>query len=241
MPIGTNLRVLSYDIHRSVSGGDIHRSISRGLPWSLPDAAAVSRVIAATRADVACIQRAPVHARWRSRIAALARRSGMLVITGGPRSGGNLLLCRLSVDVAGSSAITLGDGRRAPAAAIAICNRGDKRFVLVGTRLGSDAGQRLRSVHELFAGIHAALGDDSLPVVLGAAVGASPDDQAFAAIASRLPDVLAATGSPLRSEDRRGSVFVDKRIVLASASVIASDEARSAAEAPPILTDLLLC
>ncbi|HEY2985649.1 MAG TPA: hypothetical protein VGJ38_15950, partial [Jatrophihabitantaceae bacterium] len=47
------------------------------------DEDAVARVIRGCEAHVVCVQEAPRFARWRSKNAALARRSGLVVVGGG--------------------------------------------------------------------------------------------------------------------------------------------------------------
>src|SRR5205823_12665874 len=64
-------------------------------------------VIRACDADVVCIQEAPRFLRWRSKCAALARDSGMFVVTGGRTAGAMLLLARVGVDVDASYDVLL--------------------------------------------------------------------------------------------------------------------------------------
>src|ERR1700722_15875969 len=78
----TELRVLSYNV----------RSLR-------DDAQAVSTVIRSCNPDVVCVQEAPRFLRWRSKCAALARESGLVVVTGGRPAGAMLLLAALQVRV----------------------------------------------------------------------------------------------------------------------------------------------
>ena len=68
--MAATLRVLSYNV----------RSLR-------DDADAVASVIRSCEPDVVCIQEAPRFLRWRSKCAALARTSGMFVVTGGRPAG----------------------------------------------------------------------------------------------------------------------------------------------------------
>ena len=56
------------------------------------DPAAVARVMRAAEPDVAIVQEAPRFLRWRSSCAALARRAGLLWVSGGRAAGANLVL-----------------------------------------------------------------------------------------------------------------------------------------------------
>ena len=62
------------------------------------DAEAVAAVIRACEPDVVCVQEAPRMLRWRSKRAALARKSGLVVATAN-RPGGLMLMTSLAVKV----------------------------------------------------------------------------------------------------------------------------------------------
>jgi endonuclease/exonuclease/phosphatase family metal-dependent hydrolase len=75
----------------------------RLLTWNvrdlLGDPLAVQRVIASAAADVVCLQEAPRWCFSRWRLAALARGSGLLYITGGRAAAGCALLAAMRVEV----------------------------------------------------------------------------------------------------------------------------------------------
>lgn len=226
----TTLRVLTYNV----------RSLR-------DDKAAVARVIAATRPDVVCVQEAPRFLRWRTRGSELARRSGLVVVAGGRPAAGNLLLCQIGVHVERCAEIRLSHrrGTHRRAAAVAVCSLGGSRFVLVGTHLDLEAGDRLRHLHELFERLHETVADDSLPVVLGADVNETPDGQTFAALASRLRDTFAAAGvgtgetSPARSPRRRiDGVFADRSLDVLSCVVHADADVGVASDHRPVLAEI---
>src|SRR3954447_8573050 len=81
VPVMAELRLLTYNV----------RSLR-------DDADAVAAVIRACEPDVVAVQEAPRHLRWRSKRAALARRSGLLVATA-DRPGGLMLMTTLAVKV----------------------------------------------------------------------------------------------------------------------------------------------
>lgn len=226
------LRVLSYNI----------RSLR-------DDRAAVVRIIRDARPDVVCIQEAPRFLRWRQRAADLARRCGLVVIGGGRPACGNLLLCQIGVRVERHADIRLSHrrGTHRRGAAVGICSLGDRRFVLVGTHLDLYSSDRLRHVHELFARLHETVGDDSLPVIIGADVNEEPKQQAFAVLASRLRDTFATAGlgdgftSTARQPRRRiDAIFAERRLWVKSCAVIESDDVAIASDHRPVLAEIEL-
>jgi len=228
--VPTTLRVLSYNV----------RSLR-------DDKAAVAQVIEEAEPQVVCIQEAPRFLRWRSRAAALARRSGLVVITGGRPAAGNLLLCHLAVTVHSTAAITLSPrrGTHRRGAAVAVCSLAGQRFALVGTHLDLHAGDRLRHAHELFARLHEVIGDDSLPIVLAGDINELPGEQAFAVFASRLRDAFAVAGggpgetfaatAPTRRID---AIFADRRLPIAACRVLDGPEVARASDHRPVLAEI---
>src|SRR3978361_1259259 len=77
-----NLRVLSYNVRSMRDDRD-----------------ALGQVIRAAEPDVVLVQESPRFARWRSLCAQLARRSNLVVVSGGRYAGSNLILSSLGVDV----------------------------------------------------------------------------------------------------------------------------------------------
>ena len=226
----TTLRVLSYNI----------RSLR-------DDKAAVARVIQGADAHVVCVQEAPRFLRWRSKAAALARRSGLVVITGGRPAAGNLLLCDLAVTVHSTASIRLthrpGIHRRG--AAVAVCSLAGHRFALVGTHLDLYAGDRLRHAHELFARLHEVIGDDSVPIVLAGDINELPGEQAFAVFGSRLRDAFAAAGTgpgdtvPVGTPIKRiDAVFADRRLPILSCRVLDGPDVASASDHRPVRAEI---
>ena len=91
----TTLRLLSYNV-RSMRD----------------DVDALGRVMREIAPDVAIIQEAPRFLRWRSACAALARRAGLVLVTGGRASGANLVLSSLAVDVLATHELAFTADRR---------------------------------------------------------------------------------------------------------------------------------
>jgi hypothetical protein len=171
------------------------------------DRAALARLIESADADVACVHHGPHLLRWRSICAALGRRSGLVVVTGGRPAGANLVLSTLGVDVFASQDLAWPQRRwsgarvRRPAgAALAGLKRQDTPFVLVSATLaGVDtarAGQAAQ-VH----GAAASLVPGGLPTVLSVE-GVRPGDEAWLTLTANHVDVS-------------GRVFVDRRLGVA--------------------------
>ncbi len=102
----------------------------------------IAEVAAGAGVDVAVLHGAPSLLRWRSRCAALARRAGLVVVTGGRTAGGTLLLSTLGVDVDAVQDLTLPGGRgpRRPGAALAAVRREGASLAVAGARFASGAG-----------------------------------------------------------------------------------------------------
>ncbi|WP_375485415.1 hypothetical protein [uncultured Jatrophihabitans sp.] len=112
---------------------------------------ALARRISATMPDVVCLHGAPSLLRWRSVSAALARRSGLVVIGGGRTGGGNLLLGNLGVDENAVAEVTFDGhrGPRPPGAALAGLARLGSPFVLVGARMSGDGPAQRRQLDQI--------------------------------------------------------------------------------------------
>lgn len=109
------------------------------------DHAALSRVIGSAEADVACVHGAPQLLRWRSKCAALARRAGLVVVTGGRTAGGELILSSLGVDVLAVRDVRSGAG----GAALAGLRHRGSEFLLAstdGAAAEADAEAALRAL-----------------------------------------------------------------------------------------------
>ena len=119
------------------------------------DPAAVARVIRSAYPDVVCIQEAPRFLRWRSTCAELARRSGLVVVTGGRGAGANLVLSTLAVEVGHTAEVlfTRDPKLHQRGTAIAVLSLGGARFAVAGTHLDVVEQPRLRHVDELYAAL----------------------------------------------------------------------------------------
>jgi endonuclease/exonuclease/phosphatase family metal-dependent hydrolase len=213
----TTVRLLSYNV----------RSLR-------DDAQAVSTVIRALEPDVVCIQEAPRFLRWRSKCAALARESGLYVVTGGRTAGAMLLLASLRVRVLSAEDVELSKkrGLHQRGLAIGVLEIDGARFGAASMHLDLDAGERLRHVGEVVGHLDRLL----LPVVVAGDVNEEPDQPAWRALAARYQDgfTVAPSGqgdtySAKRPVKRIDGVFADPRITVVSCGVpdVAGTEAAS--------------
>jgi endonuclease/exonuclease/phosphatase family metal-dependent hydrolase len=163
----------------------------RVLTWNVrslrDDAAGVARVIRAAAPDIAFIQEAPRHWRWRSKCARLARESGLVVVTGGRPAAGTLLLCSMRVRVVSSYDVLLPKrrGLHRRGAAVGVLEVDGQQVSVLGTHLDLDATARLASALTL---------RESAYDVIGADVNEEPGGRAWTALSAGLVDVAVGLG-----------------------------------------------
>lgn len=224
----------------------ILRLLSYNIRALRDDRDAVIRVIRAAEPHVVCIQEAPRFLRWRSTCAAIARRSGLVVVGGGRPAAANLLLSTLAVDVVETRDVlfTKDPGLHQRGTALARLALDGAPFAIAGTHLDLEPQPRLRHVAELHAAI-AAFVPESEPTVVAGDINDLPDSPPWAALAARGQDAFATVGSgdgftysatdPVRRID---GVFADLRLGVRHASVIASPDVRIASDHSPLLVEL---
>jgi endonuclease/exonuclease/phosphatase family metal-dependent hydrolase len=189
-------------------GSEDPRSI-RVLTWNvhdlLGDPLAVVAVLRSAAADVVCLQEAPRLVRTRPRIAALARKAGLLFVTGGRESAGTALLCSMRAVVTAEAAVRLPTtGRLTRPRGLAharIGLPGTAPLHVASVHLGLSPEERAR---------HAALVVELLTpsggaVVVAGDVNETPGGPSWAALAAVAADPApgAPPTFPARSPDRR--------------------------------------
>lgn len=211
------------------------------------DEAAVARVIRAAEPHVVCIQEAPRFLRWRSSCAALARRSGLVVVGGGRPAAANLLLSTLGVEVHQVRDVRFSHDRglHQRGTALALLSLRGSRFAVAGTHLDLEPVARLRHVGEL----HRALADfaGDVAAVVAGDINDLPGSAPWRALADARADAFAAVGAgdgftysatePVRRID---GVFVDARLRSHSAGVLDSPDVRRASDHRPVLVEIEL-
>lgn len=211
------------------------------------DPAAVVRVVRAAAPDVLIVQEAPRFLRWRTTCAALARRTGMLWISGGRQAGANLVLCTMAVRTVERHEIAFTELPRLHrrGAAVAVLELAGSRFAVAGTHLDLVEHARLAHLDELaeFAAVRLA----GLPLIMGGDLNAVPGSATWQQCERFGSDAFAAVGSgdghtysaaaPVRRID---AVFADPRLRPVSAEVLDSPDVRIASDHRPLLVEFQL-
>jgi endonuclease/exonuclease/phosphatase family metal-dependent hydrolase len=174
------------------------------------DKVAVAAVIRACKADVVCIQEAPRFFRWRSKCAALARESGMFVVTGGRVAGAMLLLARVGVDVDASYNVLL---EKTPdlhqrGLAVGVLRVNGERYCVASMHLSLQDEERTRQIPEVLA--HMERLADGAPIVLAGDVNETPDRPRWIELSKRLTDAF--TVAPFGDGNTYGAAAPYKRI-----------------------------
>ena len=220
------LRVLSYNV-RSMRD----------------DTEALATVIRESRPDVVCVQEAPRFLRWRSKCAALARTSGLVVVTGGRPAGSMLLLARLGVEVHATRDLLLSrtPGLHQRGLAVAEVGVGGVRWTVASMHLGLQADERLRHVDE----VSAALAAYDAPLVLAGDVNERPGEPAWQALTEGLQDTFAVAGKgdglTFRADapyQRIDGVFTAPSVTIESCEVLETPEVLRASDHRPVLAVL---
>jgi endonuclease/exonuclease/phosphatase family metal-dependent hydrolase len=211
------------------------------------DAAAVAEVISAARPHVVCVQEAPRLFRWRSKCAALARRSGLVALTGGRPAAGNLLLCDVAVEAerVADALLSARPGLHRRGLALAVCRLSGTRFGVVGTHLDLEATARESHAHELLARLPALGVDADLPLVLAGDLNEEPGGAAWAALARGRRDAFAEAGvgdgrtfSVANRRRRIDAILADGAFAVHSCAVLDTPAVRRASDHFPVLAEL---
>jgi endonuclease/exonuclease/phosphatase family metal-dependent hydrolase len=181
------------------------------------DAHAVADVIRACRPDVVAVQEAPRFLRWRSKRAALARESGLVVATA-DRPGGLMVMTTLAAKIVRTGFELLPKTPKLHARAVcwASMELGGAPWTVASVHLSLSAEERVRHLPALWGALESA-GD--MPLVVAGDVNEEPGGTVWAELAERLPDafVVAPSGSAntysaTTPRKRIDGVFVDRRI-----------------------------
>jgi hypothetical protein len=166
------------------------------------DRGALAELIAGAGADVVCIHGGPHLLRWRSICAALARRAGLVVVTGGRTAGANLLLSTLGVDVTAVRDVRLS-GASAGAALAALRLQGAE-FVVGSATLVGNSAERVGQARELQTAI-TSLVPANPPAIISAEGSDRPGTAAWQVLVDERVGVA-------------GRLFVDGRLGVADAT-----------------------
>lgn len=208
------------------------------------DPAAVARVMRAARPDVAIIQEAPRFLRWRTSCAAIARRAGLILVTGSPTAGANLILSTLAVDTVERHDLAFSKRPRLHhrGAAVAVLRLAGTRFAVAGTHLDLIEEPRLAHLDELAA--FAADRLAGMPLIVGGDLNALPGSMTWQRLERFGSDAFAEVGTgdgfsysavdPVRRID---AVFADPELRPVRAEVIDSADVRIGSDHRPLLVE----
>ena len=201
------------------------------------DRAALTGTIRAAAPDVVCVQEAPRFFRSAPKCAALARESGLYVVTGGRSAAAMLILSALRVRVLATRDVRLSPSPRLHrrGLAVAVVEVDGARWTVASMHLGLDPAERLRHAREVLDVLSAY--DD--PLVLAGDVNEHPGGPAWSLLAERLRDCGGGPTFPARAPKRRiDAVFADPRLECVSCDVPLLPGLDRASDHLPLLADL---
>jgi endonuclease/exonuclease/phosphatase family metal-dependent hydrolase len=205
------------------------------------DADAVAAVIRACEPDVVAVQEAPRMLRWRSKRAALARKSGLVVATA-DRPGGLLVLTSMAVRVVSTRFALLPKTPKLHQRAVVAADvelRGG-RWTVASVHFSLDPDERSRHLEPLLDVVAGA----AAPLVLAGDLNEEPDGPVWQSLAARFQDAYAvAPGGPAETfTARRPRRRIDAVFAGPSVEVVACHAVHGVAssEAPGVTRDLLV-
>lgn len=188
------------------------------------DADAVAAVIRACEPDVVAVQEAPRALRWRSKRAALARKSGLVVATA-DRPGGLFVMTSIAAKVLSTGFARFPKSPRLHQRAVAAAEvelRG-ARWTIASVHFSLDADERLRHLDPLWA----AVGGFTAPLVVAGDLNEEPGGAVWRSLAGRMqdayavaPDGPAETFTARRPRRRIDAVFADRSVEVAACHAV---------------------
>lgn len=199
------------------------------------DVDSVAAVVRACEPDVVAVQEAPRMLRWRSKRAALARKSGLLVGTAN-RPGGLLVMTSLAARVVSTRFVLLPKAAQLHQRAVQFIDielRGT-RWTVASVHFSLDADERVRHLDALWQLVAPA----SAPLVVAGDINETQDGPVWQSLAGRLqdayavaPDGPAETFSARQPRRRIDGVFADPAVQVVSCHAVR--------DAPGVTRDVL--
>ena len=182
------------------------------------DADAVAEVIRGCAVDVVAVQEAPRFLRWRSKRAALARKSG-LVVAAAHRPAGLTVLTSLRAKVLDTSFVLLPKTPKLHQRAVCgvLLEISGERWAVVSVHLSLSDDERWQHLQPLLDAVRRW----DAPLVVAGDINEKPDGRVWHALATELqdayavaPDGPAETYSTRRAVRRIDGVFVDRSVTV---------------------------
>lgn len=226
-PDGVPVRLVTYNVHPLTSGAN-----------------RVSGVLRELRPDIVCLQEAPQRLRWRTRAADLARRAGLVYVTGGRPGAGTMLLCAQRAFVARQETVPLPrtPGLHQRGLAVAVFRIGQQLLVVGSMHLGLDEAERQRHLDVVLPRMRSLAERHDAPYVLAGDVNERQQGAAWRRVASTLRDghAVAPHGgtATFRRGERIDGVFVSDGIEVNGCGVPDVPGTPAASDHRPVLADL---
>ena len=188
------------------------------------DADAVADVVRACRVDVVAVQEAPRFLRWRSKRAALARKSG-LVVASAHRQGGLTVLTSLRAKVLDTSFTLLPKSPKLHQRAVCgvLLEIGGDRWAVVSVHLSLSDEERWQHLQPLWDAVRRW----DAPLVVAGDINETQDGRVWKSLANELqdayavaPDGPAETYSTRRAVRRIDGIFVDPSVTVAGCHAV---------------------
>lgn len=194
------------------------RLVTYNLHGLRDDVDAACSVIRSLNADVVCIQEAPRFFRWRSKRAAIARKSGLVVATA-DRPAGLMLMTSLRVKVVSTHFTLLS--KRPELHQRAVCSAmlevGGVRWHIASVHLSLSPDERVEHLPEIWSALD---GTGDAPLVVAGDVNEEPDGPVWRELSTRLVDAWSTaddaghghTFNAVSPHKRIDGIFVDPAV-----------------------------
>ncbi|GHH74329.1 hypothetical protein GCM10018793_15260 [Streptomyces sulfonofaciens] len=171
-------------------GSAVIRVLSYNIRSIRDDTDALARVIRACAPDLVLVQEAPRFFRWRKKLARLASRSGLVILSGGAPAAGPALLCSLRATVERSEDVLLprAPGLHRRGFATAVVRFGRARLGVLSCHLSLQDEERYAQAGMLLNHLH---GLDVPYAVAGGDLNDRPGGRTFGRLAGALRDCWA--------------------------------------------------
>ncbi|MFZ3469749.1 endonuclease/exonuclease/phosphatase family protein [Streptomyces sp. 4.24] len=233
-------------------GSAVIRVLSYNVRSLRDDEEALARVIRACAPDLVCVQEAPRFFRWRKHAARLAKKSGLVVLSGGATAAGPLLLCSLRAFVERTEDVLLPltPGRHRRGFATAVVRFGAARVGVVSAHLSLERRERQVQADLLLDRVASM---DTPYAIAAGDLNEGPDGAAFGRLAEVLQDCRAvapwggaATFPPGAPSRRIDAVFATRGVQVLACGVpaglpgVTSADLLAATDHLPVLAALRL-